>query len=132
MVNLLAPYLNLGTPFVSIAKSKDFLVPDFSVERTRWGRIDQGRRELAVALRKDVTVEKLAELIGRSGPSLAQWKTGESLPTRDSLNRLEKLFLSAGLHRYTAKYLEYGGGEETDEPDLESSDNGDGVGEQRA
>lgn len=93
---------------MSIAATKKFLVPDWGAEKTVWGRIDQGRRELAVQLRKDVTVEKLAELIGRRGPSLAQWKSGSSRPTRKSLESLEKLFFSAGLHRYSAQYLDYG------------------------
>jgi transcriptional regulator with XRE-family HTH domain len=92
---------------VSIGKTKSFLVPNPEAESTVWGRIDQGRRELAAILRKDVTVEKLAELIGLAPPSLAGWKRG-SRPKRESLEALEKLFVAAGLHRYTAKYLDYG------------------------
>jgi transcriptional regulator with XRE-family HTH domain len=92
---------------VSIGKTKSFLVPDPEGEATIWGRVDQGRRELAAVLRKDVTVEKLAELIGLAGPSLAAWKRG-SRPKKDSLEKLAKVFLAAGLYRYTAKYLDYG------------------------
>ncbi len=93
---------------MSIVSLKRFLVPDLEAERTVWGRIDQGRRELAVALRKDVTVEKLAELIDLRGPSLAQWKSGKYRPTRPNVEKLERLFVGAGLHRYTAQYIDYG------------------------
>lgn len=87
---------------------KDFLVPDPNWAGTVWSRIDQGRRELAATIRKDVTVEKLAELINRAGPSLTAWKNGESRPKRDSLEALERLFVSAGLTLYTARFLDYG------------------------
>ena len=92
----------------AIANTKKFLVPDLEAERSVWGRIDQGRRELAVALRKDVTVEKLAELIDLRGPSLAQWKNGGSRPTRANVEKLSRLFIAAGLSRYTPQYLDYG------------------------
>lgn len=83
-------------------------MPDPDWAATVWSRIDQGRRELAAVLRKDVTVEKLAELINRSGPSLTAWKIGESRPKRASLDALEELFLGAGLTRFTARFLDYG------------------------
>jgi transcriptional regulator with XRE-family HTH domain len=93
---------------MSIGKTKIFLAPDLGSESTIWGRIQQGRRELAVVLRRDVSVEKLAELIGLKAPSLYQWGSGASKPTRESLEKLAKLFIAAGLSRYTAKYLDYG------------------------
>lgn len=93
---------------MSIVTTEDFLVPDSGWSATIWGRIDQGRRELAAHLRKDVTVERFAELIGRAGPSLTAWKNGEARPKRDSLEALEKLFLGAGLSRFTARFLDYG------------------------
>lgn len=93
---------------MSIGKHKIFLTPDLGAESTVFGRIDQGRRELTVALRKDITIEKLAELVDLSAPSMYQWKSGRSKPTKESLERLAKLFTAAGLSRYTAKYLDYG------------------------
>lgn len=92
---------------MSIANTKKFLVPDSEAEGTVWGRIDQFRRELAVVLRKDVTVEKLAELIELSGPSLNGWSNG-ARPKRENLEKLARLALAVGLTRYTAKYLDYG------------------------
>lgn len=80
-----------------------------SWELTRWGRIDQGRRELAVVLGKDVSVDKFAELIGLSGPSLQGWKQG-SRPKEASMEALERVFLGAGLARYTRRYIDYGSG----------------------
>jgi transcriptional regulator with XRE-family HTH domain len=74
---------------------------------TRWGRVNQGRRELGVALAKDVSVEKLADLIGLKSPSLWGWKAG-SRPKEESMDALEKLFLGAGLTRYTKRFLDYG------------------------
>lgn len=93
---------------MSIGSLKKFLVPDLESEKSVWGRIDQGRRELAVALRRDVPVEKLAELIDLRGPSLAQWKSGRYRPTRPNVEKLSRLFIAAGLSRYTPQYLDYG------------------------
>ena len=92
----------------AIVSLKKFLVPDLEAERSIWGRIDQGRRELAVALRRDVSVEKLAELIELKGPSLAQWKSGKYRPTRPNVEKLSALFIAAGLSRYTPQYIDYG------------------------
>ena len=101
-------YSNRGMAPVSIGKFKIFLTPDLSSQTTVWGRIEQGRRELAVALMRDVTTEKLGELIGLSAPSLYQWGSGRSKPTEGSLEKLARLFQSAGLSRYSTKYLRYG------------------------
>lgn len=81
--------------------------PDRSWELTRWGRIDQARRELAAVLGKDVSVEKLAELIGLAGPSLWGWKQG-SRPKEASIEALEKILVGAGLTRFTRHYIDYG------------------------
>jgi transcriptional regulator with XRE-family HTH domain len=101
-------YNNLGSATVSIGKNKIFLKADSDSERTMWGRIEQGRRELAVALRRDISVEKLAELIELSAPSLYQWRSERSKPTEGSLEKLARLFQSAGLARYSIRYLRYG------------------------
>lgn len=91
----------------AIAKTKDFLSPDPAWELSFWGRLSQGRRELAVLLRRDVTAEKLAELIGATGPTMTGWKRG-SQPKKKKLEALEKLFREAGLGQYTARYLDWG------------------------
>lgn len=91
----------------AIAKTKDFLSPDPAWELSFWGRLSQGRRELAVLLRKDVTAGKLAKLIGATGPTMTGWKRG-SQPKKKNLEALEKLFRKVGLGQYTARYLDWG------------------------
>lgn len=88
---------------------KNFLEPSRTWEQTVWGRIDQGRRELAVALGRDVSSEKLAELIGLSGASLNGWKRG-SQPKKEHLEALERVFAKAHLFHLSARYLDYGEG----------------------
>lgn len=99
---------------MSIGKPEDFLRPDPTWERSLWGRINQARRELAAVLARDVTVERLAWLVGMRQSSASGWKKG-SRPTRESLEALERVFLGAGLARFTARFLDYG-------PEKESPD----------
>lgn len=92
---------------VSIDNLDDFLRPDETWDRTVWGRINQGRRELAAVLARDITFERLAGLIGRRQSSTSAWKKG-SRPTRETLDALERVFLAAGLVQFTARFLDYG------------------------
>lgn len=54
-----------------------------------------------------MTAEKLAEMIGATGPTMTGWKRG-SQPKKKKLEALERLFREAGLEQYTARYLDWG------------------------
>lgn len=90
-----------------MGKVEDFLTPDFEWDTSRWGRIQQGMREMAVLLRKDVAAKDLAWLLQLDASSLTGWKNG-SRPSEASMDRLAGLFSGLGLTRYTARYLDYG------------------------
>lgn len=52
-------------------------------------------------------MEMIAKAIGLTQPSLSGWKSG-GRPKPGSLEALARLFLSAGLERFTASFLDWG------------------------
>lgn len=52
-------------------------------------------------------MEVLAKAIGLTQPSLSGWKSG-GRPKPESLEALAKVFLRAGLERFTASFLDWG------------------------
>lgn len=111
MYNSWTTYITISHADVSIADANkltdELLGPDRSWEETRWGRIDQGRRELAAVLGKDLTMDMLARAIGLTQPSLSGWKSG-GRPKPGSLEALARVFSRAGLERFTARFLDWG------------------------
>lgn len=92
---------------LSIAKFSDVLKPSGEWLDTFWGRLNQGRRELAAMLGRDIDAAELARMLGLSGGTLTGWKQGAP-PHRRNLNLLADFFKAAGLSRYTYVFLEHG------------------------
>lgn len=95
-------------------KVKSELRPDRTWETTRWGRFEQGLRELAVVLGREVTVQDFARHIGLTSSSLNGWKNG-SRPREQNLERVAAAFAHFGLDRFSARYLDYGDGHKLSE-----------------
>lgn len=87
---------------------RDLWKPDPDAEATFSGRLDQGRRELSVFLRRDVSVAEIAERAGMTGAAISNHKKKGTLPTRENMRALALVFTGAGLSRYDHRYLEEG------------------------
>lgn len=74
---------------------------------TRWGRIEQGIRELAVALGRDIDAQEFARMLELDPSSLTGWRKG-SRPSQANMEKMVGLFHKAGLTRYTAQFIDYG------------------------
>lgn len=86
----------------------DFWDVDTTAEATFIGRLEQGRRELAARLKRDVSIADIAEQAGMSGAAISNHKKKGTLPTRENMRQLASVFQRAGLARYDHRYLEEG------------------------